>query len=89
MSDFVMCPACGGENFRGGPEGGGSQDILCMTCGEEYCYSPFGLDKLGRDAKRAKQVYGVDPLPEYKENALPLLNREEYGLMVRVKELFK
>jgi DNA-directed RNA polymerase subunit RPC12/RpoP len=62
--DEVKCPDCGGMNWAFGPEGGGSQDVLCMTCGQEFCdMGPFGLERLERRESRAG-LYGLKELPK-------------------------
>ena len=86
----MHCPICGHTKFWAGPEGGASQDILCQQCGTEFCYCAMvgDFDNLGRDEKRAKEVYGVSPLPSYDcKGALNVLNREKLGLFARCEKL--
>ena len=66
MFQKPVCPECKSEEFYSGPSGGMSRDILCCKCGFEYCYSPFGLQPLGRREDRAA-IYGLKKLPSEKE----------------------
>ena len=42
-----------------GPEGGGSQNVLCRNCLTEYCESAFGLEPMRFDSDRIHSLYGI------------------------------
>ncbi len=76
MNELTKCPDCGGTEFLFGPQGGLSQDVLCVGCGQEFCdLGPFGLERLARDESRAV-LYGLDVLP----------NRTKRTLRVRITQ---
>lgn len=41
------CPNCGGRNFKGGPRGGMSRNILCANCKTEFNVGPAGAEHNG------------------------------------------
>jgi len=41
------CPDCGGDDFREGPSGGMSTNIMCAGCGARFNMSPFGAERIG------------------------------------------
>ena len=43
------CANCESDFLCEGPEGGGSQNIRCHTCGQGYNVTPFGIDNIGID----------------------------------------
>lgn len=53
----MECPNCGSDNWALGPEGGGSQNILCINFLSKYCESPFGLDALAYNPDRIRALY--------------------------------
>jgi hypothetical protein len=55
----MNCPKCDANNWVMGPEGGGSQNILCRNCHTEYCESAFGLDAMKYDSDRIRHLYGI------------------------------
>lgn len=55
----MSCPKCSANDWAMGPEGGGSQNILCRNCHTEYCESAFGLDAMKYDADRIRSLYGI------------------------------
>ena len=73
----MKCPNCGADSWAdswaGGPEGGGSQNILCTACFSEYCESAFGLKPIKFDAQRIRALYGydaVDPEPSIRDSII-------------------
>ena len=55
----MNCPKCNANDWVMGPEGGGSQNILCRNCHTEYCESAFGLEEMKYDIERVKRLYGI------------------------------
>lgn len=42
-----ICPDCGGVSFYQGPEGGMSQNIKCITCGNKFnVCAPFFAERI-------------------------------------------
>jgi hypothetical protein len=56
----MSCPKCNANDWAMGPEGGGSQNVLCRNCLTEYCESAFGLEPMKFDAQRMRHLYGPD-----------------------------
>lgn len=55
----MSCPKCNANDWAMGPEGGGSQNVLCRNCLTEYCESAFGLEAMKHDADRIHRLYGI------------------------------
>lgn len=55
----MKCPKCKANKWLGGPEGCGSQNILCANCHAEYCESVFGLEPMEYNADRIRNIYGI------------------------------
>ena len=54
------CPSCKAKHsIIPGPCGGGSQNLLCGECKQEYCYYGFGADFMSRDPEQRKMIYGI------------------------------
>jgi hypothetical protein len=56
------CPMCRTGKLLAGPEGGGSQNLMCHRCGTEYCYGGWTGLQMPRNPSRAS-TYGLDQLP--------------------------
>jgi len=63
LSENQKCPLCRAGQLLAGPCGGLAQNILCKSCGNEfnYCGAIFPTTIMGRDLKRAAEVYGIVP----------------------------
>jgi hypothetical protein len=57
-----QCPDCGGRDFRLGPRGGLSRNILCVSCRTEFNHGPVMTERLGCDRMRQLEIYGIGPL---------------------------
>jgi len=51
MSDLrhPKCLDCGSFRFYEGPQGGLSENIMCMQCGSAYCYAAYDGQQLSMD----------------------------------------
>lgn len=50
---FTLCPDCGSGPLYGGPCGGGSQNVACMSCGSEFnVMMPFGVERISDKGPR-------------------------------------
>lgn len=67
----MACPKCQSTKFYLGPEGGGSQNVLCCQCLTEYCESAFGLQELNSSPERIRRLYGIDCAPQPAEHGSP------------------
>ena len=59
----LFCPHCTGQNFIGGPEAGGSQNICCSDCGAEYWFDgslPL-TNRVERSPEMKYRLYGPVP----------------------------
>jgi len=64
----MNCPKCNANNWAMGPEGGGSQNILCRNCHTEYCESAFGLEEMKYDIGRIQRLYWIFEPPVFQAN---------------------
>ena len=48
---MIICPDCGGTEFKEGPGGGDATNIECR-CGSRFNdIGPFSLERIGQDKK--------------------------------------
>jgi hypothetical protein len=64
----MSCHKCNSNDWAMGPEGGGSQNVLCRVCHTEYCESARGLDQLEYDERRIRNIYGIAPNKSVEEH---------------------
>ena len=54
-NNFLICPACGHDQWRSGPEGGMAQNIECAQCRAQWNYAPwFALEPINDIAEQSK-----------------------------------